>query len=53
MAIQFYNPLNHLDFNPEVCFLTGKKVNFTEEHVSVFPEWFLDRHSLKDKTLQM
>ena len=53
MAIQLYNPFEHLDFNPEVCFLTGKKLSSTEEHVSVFPEWLLDRYSLKDKTLQM
>ena len=53
MAIQLYNPFEHLDFNPEVCFLTGKKISSTDEHVSVFPEWLLDRYSLKDKTLQM
>ncbi len=53
MAINLYNPFEHFDFNPEVCFLTGKKISSTEEHVSVFPEWLLDRYSLKDKTLQM
>lgn len=53
MAIQLYNPFEHLDFNPEVCFLTGKKISSTEDQISVFPEWLLDRYSLKDKTLQM
>ncbi len=53
MAIQLYNPFEHLHFNPEVCFLTGKKISSTAQHVSVFPEWLSDRYSLKDKTLQM
>ena len=51
MAIQFYNPFENLHFNPVECFLTGKRISSTEEQVSVFPEWLIDRYSLKDKTL--
>ena len=53
MAIQLYNPFESLHFNPEECFLTGKKISSTEEQVSVFPEWLINRYSLKDKTFTM
>ncbi|MBC7425018.1 MAG: hypothetical protein H7321_00675 [Bacteroidia bacterium] len=53
MTIKLYNPFEHLDFNSGLCFLTGKKISSTEEQISVFPEWLLNRYSLKDKTLTM
>ena len=53
MEIQLYNPFESLHFNPEECFLTGEKISSTEEQVSVFPEWLINRYSLKDKTFTM
>ena len=53
MAIQLYNPFESLHFNPEECFLTGEKTSSTEEQISVFPEWLINRYSLKDKTFTM
>jgi hypothetical protein len=53
MAKTLYNPFSGLDFNFQKCFLTGEPVNFSEEHISVFPEWILDRYSLHDKTFTM
>ena len=53
MAIRLYNPFENLHFNPEECFLTGKKISSIEEQISVFPEWLINRYSLKDKTFTM
>ena len=53
MAIRLYNPFENLHFNSEECFLTGKKISSIEEQISVFPEWLINRYSLKDKTFTM
>ena len=53
MAIQLYNPFLELKLDPEECFLTGKKLNSPEEKIYVFPEWIMDRYSLRDKTFTM
>jgi hypothetical protein len=53
MSIQLYNPFEDLKLNPEECFLTGKKLISPEERIYVFPEWILDRYSLRDKTFTM
>lgn len=53
MAMQLYNPFQKFDFSPQTCFLTGQNLHSTEEQISVFPEWILDRYSLRDKTFKM
>jgi hypothetical protein len=53
MAINIYNPFQKFDFNPETCFLTGQILNSSEEQISIFPEWVLDRYSLRDKPFKM
>ncbi len=53
MVIQLYNPFQKFDFTPQTCFLTGQNLHSTEEQISVFPEWILDRYSLRDKTFKM
>ena len=53
MAIRLYNPFLNLDFSPQTCFLTGQDLHSEEEEISVFPEWILDRYSLRDKTFKM
>lgn len=52
MPIHLYNPFENYDFGSQECFLTGEKTS-AEEQISVFPEWIIDRYSLKDKTLTM
>ena len=44
MAIQLYNPFESLHFNPVECFLTGKRISSTEEQISIFPEWLINRY---------
>ncbi len=53
MVIQLYNPFENLHFSPQTCFLTGQNLHSTEEQISVFPEWILDRYSLRDKTFKL
>jgi hypothetical protein len=53
MPIELYNPFKNLDFNPDHCFLTGKELTSSEEQISVFPEWILNRYQLHDKTFTM
>ncbi|MDZ4663609.1 MAG: hypothetical protein SGJ15_01915 [Bacteroidota bacterium] len=53
MATQLYNPFQKFDFSPQTCFLTGQHLYSEVEQISVFPEWLLDRYSLRDKTFKM
>lgn len=53
MTIQLYNPFESLQFNPMECFLSGKRIGSTEEQISVFPQWLINRYSLNDKTFTM
>lgn len=53
MTIQLYNPFLDLKLSANECFLTGKKTTSAEEQVYVFPEWIMDRYSLRDKTFAM
>jgi len=53
MVIQLYNPFQKNDFSPQTCFLTGQNLHSTEEKISVFPEWIMDRYSLREQTFKM
>ncbi len=53
MVIQLYNPFQKFNFSPQTCFLTGQNLHPAEEQIFVFPEWILDRYSLRDKTFKM
>lgn len=52
MTISFFNPFETLHFDNETCFLTGKDLQ-PDESISVFPEWILNRFSLRDKKFRM
>jgi hypothetical protein len=53
MANQLYNPFLNLNLSPDECFLTGKKLTSSQEQIYVFPEWIMDRYSLREKTFTM
>jgi hypothetical protein len=53
MAIQLYDPFLKFDFSKQTCFLTGQNLNSAEEQISVFPEWILDKYSLRDKAFKV
>ena len=53
MIQELYKPFENFEFADEKCFLTGKEIDFSEEQISVFPEWIMDRYDLRDKTIVM
>ncbi len=48
MPILLYNPFENLNFENDTCFLSGENVD-PEQNITVFPQWILDRYSLRDK----
>jgi hypothetical protein len=53
MPIALFNPFETLHFNSETCFLTGNDLQTTDEPICIFPEWVLDRFSLREKRFRL
>lgn len=53
MPISLYNPFETLHFDPHTCFLTGQDLHSDDEQICIFPEWILDRFSLREKRFRM
>lgn len=53
MPILLFNPFDNLNFNSNTCFLTGMDLSSDNEQVCIFPDWILDRFSLRDKKFKM
>src|SRR6185437_2968956 len=53
MPLSLFNPFETLHFNNTTCFLTGEDLLSTDEKISIFPEWILNRFSLKEKRFKM
>lgn len=53
MAIRLFDPFENLNFTPQTCFLTGENLPGEGEQVPVFPEWLMDRYSLREKKFVM
>lgn len=53
MSLQLYNPFETLHFDDKTCFLSGEDLNSSDEIISVFPEWVLDRFNYRDREFIM
>lgn len=53
MQIQYFNPIENINLDPNICFLTGTNLLGTETGISVFPEWILNRFELTDKKFKL
>ena len=53
MAYNLYNPFKNLDFNYNVCFLTGNEISKENNRITVFPEWLMERYKLHETTFMM
>lgn len=53
MAIQLYKPFEHLNFSKQSCFLSGEKLQSTEEEIHVFPLWLMQEYVLQDKPFKL
>lgn len=52
MSIQLYDPFINMDFDGQVCFLTGKEENEIKK-IPVFDNWIMERYELYDKAFMM
>jgi len=53
MSLSLFNPFETLHFEHNTCFLTGEDLSSGDSKISVFPDWILDRYSLRDKRFKM
>lgn len=53
MSFSLFNPFETLHFEETTCFLTGDDLPSAGYTISVFPDWILDRFSLRDKRFKM
>ena len=53
MSLSLFNPFETLHFEETTCFLTGDDLPSSEYKISVFPDWILDRFSLREKRFKM
>ncbi|WP_286754841.1 MULTISPECIES: hypothetical protein [Sphingobacterium] len=53
MAATLYNPFKQFQFDSDICFLTGNKLQSEEESIQVFPVWMMKSFQLEDKPFKM
>ena len=53
MAVQLYKPFERLNFSKQSCFLSGEKLQSTEEEIQVFPLWLMQEYELHDKPFKL
>jgi hypothetical protein len=53
MAITLYKPFERLNFSKKQCFLSGEKLQHSEEEISVFPQWLMQEYELHDKQFKL
>lgn len=53
MPESLFNPIDNLHFDAKTCFLSGADLETEDQYIAVFPEWILDRFSLRDKKFKM
>lgn len=53
MPLALFNPFETLHFEDTTCFLTGEALSSPEQNITAFPDWILDRFSLREKKFKM
>ena len=53
MPLSLFNPFETLHFEETTCFLTGEDLTSDDQQISIFPDWILDRFSLRDQKFKM
>ena len=53
MPISLFNPFETLHLDAATCFLTGADLLSADEQIGVFPDWILERFSLREKKMRM
>lgn len=53
MSVQLYKPFESFNFSNQQCFLSGETLQSSEEKISVFPAWLMNRYSLHDQPFKL
>lgn len=53
MAVQLYKPFEKLNFSKNFCFLSGEKLQSSEEEITVFSQWLMQEYQLQDKPFKL
>lgn len=53
MAQPVYNPFDKFDFSAERCFLSGKKIDSSQDVTPVFPTWLMTEFNLEDQPFKL
>lgn len=53
MPLTLFNPFETLHLEDTTCFLTGEELGSSDSKISIFPDWILDRFSLRDQRFKM
>ena len=53
MAVQLYKPFEKLNFSKNFCFLSGDKLESSDEETTVFPLWLMKEYQLQDKPFKL
>lgn len=53
MAIDLFKPFERLNFSKQNCFISGEKLQHSEEEIHVFPLWLLHEYELHNKPFKL
>lgn len=53
MEKPLYNPFRDFIFDDKTCFLTGNKLDHSEQFIHAFPKWILDTFNLNDTSFKL
>lgn len=53
MPQTLYKPFDHLIFSKQYCFLSGEKLESTDEEIPVFPVWLMQEYKLEDQPFKL
>ncbi|HXH99644.1 MAG TPA: hypothetical protein VNI52_05225 [Sphingobacteriaceae bacterium] len=53
MAKSLYNPFHKFEFSPDTCFLSGSRLNSSEEVMHVFSTWMMMQFNLEERPFKL
>src|SRR6476661_2539533 len=53
MQEQLYQPFKRLSFGNDRCFLSGERLNSTDEKLSVFAPWIISKYNLQERPFKL
>lgn len=53
MPQTLYKPFDKLNFSKQYCFLSGEKLESSDEEIAVFPLWLMQEYKLEDQPFKL